>query len=161
MKKIFVCTAALAVIVLAGCQGANNTVNTGADDGAKKVSENQTVATPVTVEEDDVELEGAVRPVEAPLDLPNPDKSYDFNYYDGGSLLSFGYKVKNDNLLSVCDDIETRLKAAGWQRTTEGMNDESPDNIYRQFVNDKYKLTEGCSLTDGVPTIALMRNLKK
>jgi len=160
MKKTFVFAASFALIVLAGCQGQVNTAITGADNSAKKVSENQTVATPIKVAETDTDLEGAIRPAEAPADLPNPDKSYDFNYYDGGSLLSFGYKVKNDNLVAVCDDVEARLKVAGWQRTTEGMNSESEDNISREFANETYRLTESCSLTDGVPDIALIRNTK-
>jgi hypothetical protein len=41
------------------------------------------------------------------------------------------------------------------------MNSEDEGNILRAFANDKYKLSESCSLTDGVPDIALIRNEKK
>jgi|WetSurMetagenome_2_1015567.scaffolds.fasta_scaffold156567_3 hypothetical protein len=161
MKKIFICAAALAALVLSGCQGGNIPANTSMDGNSQAVSENQNVTSTEKVAEDSADLEGTIRPAEAPADLPSPDKSYDFNYYDSGSVVSFSYKVQNDNLLSVCDDIEAKLKTAGWQRSREGMNSEDADNIYRAFANDKYKLTESCSLTDNVPDIALIRNLKK
>jgi hypothetical protein len=158
MKKI-ICAAALAVMVLSGCTGSNDGANTDTNGETNTGSEIQNTA--VVKVEEEADLEGTIRPAEAPADLPSTDKAYDYNYFESGSMVSFSYMVPSDNLVAVCDEIEAKLKAAGWERTTEGMNSEDEGNIIRSFANDKYKLSESCSLTDGVPDIALIRNAKK
>lgn len=157
MKKLFIFAATLAVIVLSGCTGENGSANTGADGSATTETSNTAI---VKVEEE-ADLEGMIRPPEAPADLPSSDNAYDYNFYDSGAVISFSWKVKSDDLVAVCDDIESKLKAAGWERTTEGMNSEDEGNMIRSFANATHKLSESCSLTDGVPDIALIRNVKK
>jgi hypothetical protein len=52
------------------------------------------------------------------------------------------------------------LVAAGWSEDTGSMKVESEDNIIRPFVKEGYTLNEMCSLTDGVPSIALAKMKK-
>lgn len=154
MNKKLIFVVILSVAILAGCQGNNIPASkTTVDDSVtKKV---------VQVEDRNSEVKDYTRPTDAPADLVSPEKAYDFSFYNTPSLISLNYKIESDNLVQVCDGIEASLKAVGWQRSTTGMNSESEDNIYRAFINGTYKLTESCSLSDGIPYIVLMKSVNK
>ncbi len=160
-RKLFLIGLISAVILASCTTGTENAGAQKADNASAPAAEEQKTASidESTPAEDTSAPEA--RPSEATADLPNLDNAFDYNFYDGGTLISFGFKVQGDNLVALCGELEGKLKEAGWERTTEGMNSESEDNIYREFANATHRLTEGCSLTDGVPTFALMKKVKK
>lgn len=104
--------------------------------------------------------EGEGRPADVPEDLPSPAGAKEFNYFNTDSLTTLNYQMPAGDLKTNCDQVQELILAAGWSEDTGSMKVESADNIIRPFIKEGYTLNQMCSLTDGVPSIALAKMKK-